>query len=505
MPDEFGSGSFGDYQDIINSGRFDSYEDFINNRPGRDPITDYIDNLNNRGGNSLTPYPDKPIDFINPFEKNIMERVKNEKMKMLDIPFKVFDATIETNNPIIIGDYCFWPTKHNSVAFVCLRVPRIKDFNLTIKKEVVGNTIKVTSGTISYSASVVVSVTDIQNNMYSWLRELKERGHSAVDWSFEPLYIAKERHSLILPQEHEYQYLLSLDNINEITLSENDALTWMKMLETNQGNKIPGIHQVTITFRKGYMNFFGSGIDLPKLPSFENGYLELSIPASILLSNFGAESITIINPKIENETKVLVSSNPIVEYVIVTISSNDGKAISHTFTSDGGIFPHKWTTDEMSSLEIRWEAIIKYRPKGWPEVKETGKLSANDNNLIVMIKPESWIREHSLTVFLMDEQGNVLPTETAKVYQIYAEFIYKGSFLQGDGILRSTFQCEPHKTLDVAFPQPPTNGTGNLELRISVFNNENKNHQIYTLKEDDYFVIAKIFEDKRIQIETNKI
>jgi hypothetical protein len=495
----------------------DSIDDFIDIRSGRiiRPVISNSVEFSNKNGelvtdrneDSLTPYPDRPIDVIEPFSK------MDKKMTTILPPFKVYDETIENDTPIILGDYCMWKAKSTLTVFVCRRVPEITLFRLTVKKEVIGDTIKIIGGSISYRANVAISHTDIINNESYWRNELEKIESVYNSYDFRELEIVNEYHKLVLPNDKDEDFardhllVIGLGYI-EKELSEKDVLMWMEALENHQGSKITGIHKFQIKFGKGKVTIFinGDPLDIPNLKDkVQYGYFESSMPISTLsLDKFGAESITIINPKIEEETKILVSNNSIVEHVIITLVTNDGKIISYTATSEGGVFSNKWTTDEMSSLEIEWEAIIKYHPTQWPEIKVSGKLSAIDNNLIATIKPESWIREHSIIIILMDEQGNILPAEIAKIYNVYAEFIFKASFLEGDGLLQYAFQMESQKTLKVQFPKPPGKVEANLQLRLSVFGNQNKKLEIFILKEDDNFIIAKIFLDKRIQIETNK-
>ncbi|WP_141502922.1 hypothetical protein [Paenibacillus luteus] len=485
---------------LIRSGRIvgeDFLHDRLRNRRGGEDVLPHSDDPLREV--RLTPHPDdphldEPIEFIKPFEIN--------GIRLRSVGIRIINATIVVDQPLQVGDYYFWPTKDNHVIFVCRRIPQIRDFQLVLHKEVVGSTIKITGGSLSYIADISLSESEMREQKFSWGKELEELGK--IGSNFEPLDIETEEHELELPKATIHTSN-SLWKFVQISLSESGALMWKELLENKQGEQLPGVHQVTITYSNGYTDFWEEGRLKPRLPSFDKGNIfHFSLPASIYLGQFGPEVITLTDPKIENETHVIVSGDPIVEHVIVTLIGSNGLSMSQTFTSEGGKLSHKWTTDEMQTLEVNWEAVIKYSPKGWPEVKESGKLSAHENKLITMIKPEAWLRKHALTFLLVDNQGKPLPDSSTQSYQVYAEFIFTAPFIEGNGVMRSTYQMESQKTLDLSFPKPPEEGAGVLELRVSAFVNNNKNLRILTLKEDEIMVTAQISPDANIVVETNK-
>ncbi|MEO3946565.1 hypothetical protein [Gorillibacterium sp. CAU 1737] len=504
MPNDFRDFRSGDLREIegrlIRSDRViegrDLYDRLRSRRGGEDVLPHSEDPLREVG---LTPHPDdphfdEPIEFIKPFEIN--------GIQLRSVGIKIINAKIVADHPLQVGDYYFWPTEDNHVMFVCRRIPQIHDFHLVLHKEVIGSTIKITGGSLSYVADIDVSDSEIQLQQFTWRKGLEELGK--IGSNFEPLDIEIEQHKLELPKETIHTSI-SMLNFVEINLTESGALMWKEMLEKKHGEQLPGIHQVMITYSNGYIDFMEEGQPKPRLPLFdERNIFQFNLPASIYLGQFGPEVITITDPKIENETHVIVSGDPIVEHVIVTLIGSNGLSMSQTFTSKGGKLSHKWTTDEMQTLEVNWEAVIKYSPKGWPEVKEVGKLSARENKLITMIKPEAWIRKHYLTVLHIDDQGKPLPAVSTQSYQVYAEFIFTASFIKGDGVMRSTYQMESQKTLEISFPKPPDELEGVLELRVAVFMNNKKNLKIIKLNEDEIMLTAQISPDATILVETNK-
>ncbi|QIR39932.1 hypothetical protein HCG51_26635 [Tolypothrix sp. PCC 7910] len=450
--------------------------------------------------------------------------------------------------PLEVGDFWLFPDIEESRVFFSLATPRLLNVALVVQQVNQSGTIKITGGTaiLNISAYAQADMNTLELYRQNWTQALANAGYypggnqpdpvpfpkprpprkfppgetppiivkplpqvelQAIPekikiirsaWQFQPLNLRNLQAELNLPADHVVrspEFTVSND-VGIVTflieLSELGVQVWKDALEQRRGNTIPGVCNITAN----YYAQLNNRVDVKQGNS--------SISLGKLLANSGPEVVSIQNPKISLEAKLIIAGHPTIESVVVEWQPNiGGTPGKNIFTSEGGQLPIQVITDNVNFVEINWNAKVNFRVLDWPLIPDRGNLSFSSNNFADIIKPTAWIRNYDIVMMLLDEQGNVIPNNSATEQRVIVTLTFKSPYLQGVPSLNTTFETTSQKIVTVPLPVP--NDQIPIELTLNVVAMRGNITQTTTrqLQINESSIIGTINPAAEIQIFTN--
>ncbi|MBD2337011.1 hypothetical protein H6G64_08390 [Calothrix sp. FACHB-156] len=452
--------------------------------------------------------------------------------------------------PVAVGDFWLFPDSEESQVFFSLATPRLLNASLVVQQVNQNGTIKITGGTaiLNVSAYAQADINTLELYRQNWTQALAKAGYypggnkpdpvpfpkprpkppgkfppgetppiivkplpqvelQAIPekikiirsaWQFQPLNLRNLQAELNLPANHivrSPQFTVSND-VGIVTflieLSELGVQVWKDALEQRRGNTIPGVCNITAN----YYAQLNNRVDVKQGNS--------SISLGALLANSGPEVVSIQNPKISLEAKLIIAGHPTIESVVVEWQPNSGGTPGkNIFTSEGGQLPIQVITDNVNSVEINWNARVNFRVLDWPLIPDRGNLSFATNSFADIIKPTVWIRNYDIVMMLLDEQGNVIPSNSTTDQRVIVTLTFKSPYLQDVPSLSTTFETTSQKIVTVPLPVP--NDQIPIELTLNVVAIRGNITQTTTrqLQINESSIIGTINPAAEIQIFTN--
>lgn len=364
--------------------------------------------------------------------------------------------------PLRDGDYLLWHLPEQGRVYYALSVPRLLDAVVTIRRESVANTIRITGGsmTLTLTARERLGPQSSQLLQDSWAQALQL---GPTPTTFLPMTMR----GLKATYEGDSQLVGSVAvvvsaSVGVVTytlaLTELGAQTWKDALEQRRGDLLPGVCRMT---GRCYGN---AGV----LPSVEP--LTLSAPLGELLAGRGPEVLQIVNGQMTVDARVIVSGHQTLETVVVDWRPSEG----HTpetliFGAEGGSFNGPITSQNPGQVSIDWSAQVNFLPPNWPIVRQQGRLSCGSNEWTLMLKPSAWVNEYTLIVVLLDAAGNPVPSGADihdLEHRVQCQACFSAPFLSGGSTIVSSFETSSFLMTVLSFPQPPDAAPGELKLTI---------------------------------------
>lgn len=415
----------------------------------------------------------------------------------------VIDPVPTLAPPLRVGDFWLWPDPQGGQAFFSLAVPRLRHFSLTVQRESRNNTILITGGTAVFTVDAYVAekAKVVEGYQQAWTAALAQAGHGQRSWRFLPMHLRNLQASLQLPSGHvsrEPEIATSTDEGTGtflVGLSTIGVQVWKDALEQRRGETLPGVCSLKITY---YAQLRGR---------VEVREQVLDAPLGALGAALGPEIVHTVNPQLTVEPKVIVAGHQTVETVVIDWRPNQGQQLlSQVFGPEGGQLTASLTSDNVNGLEINWSALVRYRPAGWPVVRESGKLSFAANNWSLIVKPDAWLVEYTFMAMLINQQGQVIASSDSQDLQnrVQGELAFRASFIEGGNPLSTVFETSSQQIVKVVVPKPPGQAPGELKLTIYALRAGLDNMQTRLLRPDETMIVAKVYPNARIEIVTNK-
>ncbi|MDZ7962158.1 MAG: hypothetical protein RMY34_30520 [Aulosira sp. DedQUE10] len=458
------------------------------------------------------------------------------------------DPVPVVGKPVDIGDFWLFPDIAESRVFFSLAIPRLLNVSLVVQQVNENGTIKITGGTaiLNVSAYAQADMNTLELYRQNWTQALAAAGYypggnqpnptpfprpkppgklppgetppiivkplpqievQAIPekikiirsaWQFQPLNLRNLQAELNLPANHVVrspQFTVSND-VGIVTflieLSELGVQVWKDALEQRRSNTIPGICNITAS----YYAQLNNRVDVKQGNS--------SVSLGALLANSGPEVISIQNPTISLEAKLIIAGHPTIESVVVEWQPNSGGTPGkNIFTSEGGQLPIQVISDNVNSVEINWNAKVNFRVVDWPLIPDQGKLAFAQNNFADIIKPTAWIRNYDIVMMLLDEQGNVIPSNSTTDQRVIVTLTFKSPYLQGVPSLSTTFETTSQKIVTVPLPVPNHQVPIELTLNVVAMRGNATQTKTRQLQINESSVIGTINPAAEIEIFTN--
>jgi len=430
------------------------------------------------------------------------------------------------------GDYLLWNSPDRHCIYFALAVPRLRDVMVTIRRESVDNTIKITGGsvTLTVSAYDLIGPRAAQQLQDHWLEVMTEKKPAGVarpgrpvvvDATLDPAVPARSlaRPAKLLLPSYQPLVLRSLEASLEtdpkllagavsvttspdvgtvtfvIPLSELGAQAWKDALEQRRGDLIAGLCSLAARY------YATSGSQLTVAP------IQLSAPLGQLLAGLGPEIMQVLNAQLTVDARVIVSGHQTLQTVTVDWGPSEGHAPEALmFGADGGSWNGPITSQDIGRVTIDWSAQVRYQPWNWPVVHRSGRLSFAEGNWTLLLKPESWVAEYSLFVVLLDGAGNPVPQGANAGdanHRVQCEVRFTAPFLEGGAAIATTFETTSQTLTRLAFPLPPGESPG--EVKLTVFAQRGGAPQVKArlVQPSETFILITVQANAAIDITVN--
>lgn len=151
---------------------------------------------------------------------------------------------------------------------------------------------------------------------------------------------------------------------------------------------------------------------------------------------------------------VVVAAEPTVSNVAVSLDFGSIHAPeAPLFGATGGMRQFLLTTERPEQVRITCRTRVSFSPNNWPvlETTETASLAADGYTLV--IRPASWIRRHTLYMYVRRGAHLLAPTEAAPDDYLTVTATCSAPYLARP--LRSAVRITPQAPIEFTYPVPP--------------------------------------------------
>ena len=385
-------------------------------------------------------------------------------------------------------------------AFFATVMPEVQSFHLTIRQ---GITNLETTGTALITISLYAQQSDaiLEKRRLEWTDALAAAGYGSRLWKFLPINLQRLEAFLDIDQSQLRSPVQVAVNSGAgtatflVELSTIGAQVWRQALATRQIDQIIGIARFTAKF---YART-DERLQIREQPFASN--------LAALLSNCGPEHMDILSPTLALSTSLIVQSHPFVDSVAVTWQPKQGgEMIQRKFLgNEGGTLMGVILTDNLRTVEVAWNAQVKYRLPSWSIAVEQGKLSLDNPTEIIKPGSSEWVREYTIYTVLMASPTQVA-TNLAEFEDIEVEATLSFSAIYLTLPLSTTFQARHLDMTEVPFPVMP--GRSPSQVGISVVTRSKSSSAILAsmqrvLKIEEQLLNLKIFRNGQIDVRTS--
>lgn len=433
------------------------------------------------------------------------------KWQIKPLPTKPVRPVQTISPPLTVGEYQLWAMPDNlgvlgvragGIAFFALSRPRLEAFSVTLRVEQRAGTLVLTGGDASLALSAYGEDTlgDVEAHRTAWEAALVAAGHGNRAWIYQPLVLSGLRALVDLPEA----YLAGPPVVSvaadmgdasiRLPLSAFGAQAFKTALQAKRGDTLPGV----CTLSAHFLAQHGT--------SLTTRQQDLVGTLASLLAGAGPEHIRTVNPQVTIEANVIVRGHSLLDSAVVTWVPNEGHVPEAlTFGPSGGEYKGVIASDDVGRVKIDWNAVVRFKPAGWPNVVAKGTQSVAVNDWNVNLNPESWIAGYSIVVLPLDARGSVIPPAVALAEgeTLSCELRYAAPFLAGGRPLTTVFQTR-NEAVQAAFPVPPGAAPGEVRLTVFAIRGGKDAMAVRVLKPDESLVVVRVFADARIDIKTNQ-
>ncbi len=384
-------------------------------------------------------------------------------------------------------------------AFFACTTPWCEDVQFTVHQAYENGTLQITGGTAILTVSFYTQESReiLEKYRSIWTDALTQARYGTRLWKFLPVSLRNIQAVLNLDPPLLQSPVKAV--VNSITgtatfvieLSALGTQVWKNLLEQRRASEIPGMGLFTVK----YYAQSNERINI------QQRLVAMSLGS--LLTDVGPEIIQTINSAVSVEPKIVVQGNPIIDSVVVKWTTNTGStALSKRFDTNGGLLSDTIETQDISHLEVNWNATVTFKTASWSTVPQVGKLTLS-TSLVDIVKPSSWIRDYTLMTLMMASPTQIStdPTEFEDI-GVEATLTFNAAYLQAP--LTTTFN--PAQTITtVPFPLVPGQVPTQVALIITTtLKSENRilNSVTRSLQPDETLISANIFRDGHVEIFT---
>lgn len=455
------------------------------------------------------PRQDLFLDRLDRTQKIYRFREDWEIAKQHRVPIKVIEPVpAKLGAPIIVGEFRLWVDPSSNRVYYALTSPRLRHFSLTIRREAVNNTIKITGGTAVLEASVYAEDSPQVLEQYRplWTKQIATAGYGDRFWSFQRMELRNLQASIevspgVFSQPPQITTNSSIGRITALMeLSEMGVQIWKSALEARQG--IPGLLKIDAS---SYAEV-GASVSLAlRGPSTSVVAINLSVLFAKLLETCGPESITNANLQLSTEAKFLVNWHFSLQSVVVNWQPNNGGAPgSYVFDAASSPLSILLTAQDLNTLEVNWNAKVSFKDPSWPPITESGKLRLADNDFTYILKPTAWVQDFMIIVSMLDAAGNAIPSSTSAAdlnNRVMGVMNFSAPYLPKR--LTEAFETSSQQIRQISFPvlasQP-----AELELSLVSQRNGRDDFQTRRLRLEENLIFVKVYDNARIEIITTQ-
>ncbi|MDQ3701877.1 MAG: hypothetical protein M3442_13295 [Chloroflexota bacterium] len=200
--------------------------------------------------------PTKAQPIITQSDVQLVRPVARPQWAIKALPLIPIEPAPSLAPPVRVGDMLLWADAPRSRALYALCVPLLRDFSLTVRRENVGNTIKITGATavLSVSAYTADDPPALEALRPAWTAALTKAGHSQRTWSFQPMHLRGLQGTLDAAAGHfsrPPQVTVSTETGTAtflLELTELGAQVWKDALEQSAARTIPGVCRLDASF-----------------------------------------------------------------------------------------------------------------------------------------------------------------------------------------------------------------------------------------------------------------
>jgi hypothetical protein len=196
----------------------------------------------------------------------------------------------------------------------------------------------------------------------------------------------------------------------------------------------------------------------------------LTAALGVLLGGVGPDAVHIVNPQVSFNARVLVAGHPALESVILNWLPSEGHPPKNfMFAEEGGQFEAQITAEKVNAVTIDWNAVVRFKPAGWPDIRQSGKLSVAAGDWSLALAPGAWLTTYTLAAEFVDENDGVAADVDFNDpnTRVIADLAFSSEFLGSKVLQSNVFEPDNEHVVTVAFPNPPGQATpGTAKLTI---------------------------------------
>lgn len=393
-------------------------------------------------------------------------------------------------------DVLLWPDKPRREAFFMSATPVLRDISLVVERDADYRT---TRGDASIELAIhpLDATTRAQTDAARWTAALLAAGFDATGWRFTPLVVNRLEGSLVVPVEHHRDGVRSVPNAHtgtvlfHVALSSSGAHAWHDALV--DGAPLTVIVTLIATVASGSVT-----------SSLAARRESISAPLPALIGGRRPNAVRVVNPEVEVEAKLHVDGDPTVQSIAVDMTASTGLSRNHVFDGSGGQLALRIATEDPAAVHVDWHVTVAFAAASWPPVSIGGRLSAG--NWSDIVSPSSWTRRVTVTAMLIGPDGSILNGDPASSVELSNRLAgsldFEADFLEGTK-LQTAFETSNQQVVDLYLPEPPGAAPGRLRLTVMSIRGGRDDLLVRDLQSGESWVLIKVFENARIQVETN--
>jgi murein DD-endopeptidase MepM/ murein hydrolase activator NlpD len=445
----------------------------------------------------LQPFPFKVSrEVLLSNHEVLLSKVKFKPLPV--IPIIKVEPTEILENPILAGDYLFYPDETSKTLYYISSQPFLTDFSITIDKQESGGTTRITGAKAAISISLYAEddLKQVQETMnrYTLL-------HPYKNWIIRQLNVLDLKPDLLLDRR-------SINHVDSSASSDNGSATFLIDLnETGAQDFLNALQTGRPDTLRGSCRIEGRTY-VKKNKTYNFKPINLQVELGHLLSQVTMDSVRIVNAQTTLQSTIVVTGNPNIEDVTLSLKTNNLVVEQFVFGKEGGRAQLSVTDLNFNDLQIELIVLVNYLNPIWPIIENRKQLSYRESNWADIIDPATWLRNYRVITFIYDQNGNILESADSLSERATIEFVYKASYLQNaTHEIKTVIETSSHSIEDIAVPIPNDATPGTLQLRVFA-QRTTPNGQIINLKNKDLdfnatLIVVKVLADGTIEFLSN--
>ena len=397
---------------------------------------------------------------------------------------------VQQSPAVVIGNFVLFPDIRARTVSFMLKAPLLVSASVLIERNAEFRTL---GGTVTLVTSLFPN-EELQTQHGAWTAALASAGVRSTAWRFVPLSINRLTATLDLPETQRSADVRATTSAQQGTatflaeLTPLGAQAWKDALE--RGSALPGVCRLNASF---------ASRDPQDRPAVRTQVAHS--PVQALAHGAGPSALHVVNPENEVSAALVVDGHPTLEAVALEMRSSSSAARAEVFGSEGGTMNLRVASTDLASMEVEWSARVSFHSASWPAVRAGGVLSTSAG-WAELINPASWIRQVSVTMMLIGNDGRVV-TEARGSDRVTGSLDFTADFLEGESGLQTTFEATSELSTTILTPRPPGTEPGDLKLTVVAFRDGRDDMVVRNLSSDEQWVLVKVYPNARVEITSN--